>query len=454
MAQLKVNFTIQGELSETTFQLIKVDDNLWIKGISDISGEREFPLDKSSETNILYLKDNNVFEESVEIIEERLIGLSEEYIAALQEGLELDDDVEKRSEKPGYGPDEIYVENKPFSISTIMELINDGDLEIAPNFQRHFVWDKTRQSKLIESILLGLPLPSIYLSQYPDGRLTIVDGLQRITSIQRFMDDKLVLCNMEYFKNCNGKKYSELKGVLPVLQYRRFRQTQIMCFVIDYRSPNALKFDLFRRLNTGGKTLNDQEIRNCLSRPHLQELLMDMVATDEFKRATNNSLKDTRMAAQESALRFIYFYDQYTEDNPIGDYNGEIGDSLDKYVEILNKRQTSELMGYIDIFKKSMQMAYELFGENAFRKIEISNKKKFSINKPLILAFSVLLAHHYDKYKEKVFGGVKLTKELGDLLLSDSKLSKVITTSTTHKASIKYTIETLKENLLDKYLQK
>ncbi|MCQ2195089.1 MAG: DUF262 domain-containing protein [Paludibacteraceae bacterium] len=453
MAQIKVNFTIQGEQSETTFQLIKVDDNLWIKGISDISGEKEFPLYKSSETNILCLKDNNVFVEPVEIIEERLIGLSEEYIAALQEGLELDDDVEKRSEKPGYGPDEIYVENKPFSISTIMELINDGDLEVAPNFQRHFVWDKTRQSKLIESILLGLPLPSIYLSQYPDGRLTIVDGLQRITSIQRFMDDELVLCNMEYFKDCNGKKYSELKGVLPVLQYRRFRQTQIMCFVIDYRSPNALKFDLFRRLNTGGKTLNDQEIRNCLSRPHLQKLLMDMVATDEFKRATNNSLKDTRMAAQESALRFIYFYDQYTEDNPIGDYNGEIGDSLDRYVEVLNKRQENELRIYIDIFKKSMQMAYELFGENTFRKIDINSKKKFSINKPIMLAFTVLLGHHYGKYKEKVFSGVKLTKELGDLLLSDSKLSKMITTSTTHKASIKYTIETLKKNLLDKYLE-
>lgn len=452
MAQLKVNFTIQGEQSETTFQLIKVDETLWIKGISDISGIREFPIDKSSETNIFCLRDNNVFDESDEIIEERLIGLSEDYIAALSEGLELDDDVEKRSEKPGYGPDEIYVENKPFSISTIMELINDGDLEVAPNFQRHFVWDKTRQSKLIESILLGLPLPSIYLSQYPDGRLTIVDGLQRITSIQRFMKDKLTLCNMEYFKNCNGKKYSELKEVLPLLQYRRFRQTQIMCFVIDYRSPNALKFDLFRRLNTGGKTLNDQEIRNCLSRTHVQKLLIDMVATDEFKRATNNSLKDTRMAAQESALRFIYFYDQYTEENPIGEYNGEIGDTLDKYVEVLNRLKENELKKYIGVFQRSMQMSFDLFGENTFRKIDINSKKKYSINKPLMLAFSVLLAHHYDKYKEKVSSGVTLKKELCDLLLNDLKLSKMITTSTTHKASIRYTFDTLKKDLLDRHL--
>ena len=452
MAQLEINFTIKGEPSETIFKLIKKDEGLWLKGISDISDVKEVPVELDPETNTFILKDNNVFEESDEIKEERLLGLSEEYIAAKNEGFELDDDVEKRSEKPGYGPDEIYVENKPFSISTIMELIKDGDLEVAPNFQRHFVWDKTRQSKLIESILLGLPLPSIYLSQYPDGRLTIVDGLQRITSIQRFMEDKLLLCNMEYFKDCNGKKYSELKGVLPVLQYRKFRQTQIMCFVIDYRSPNALKFDLFRRLNTGGTTLNDQEIRNCLSRPHLQNLLVEMVATEEFKKATNKSLKDTRMAAQESALRFIYFYDQYTPDNPIGEYNGEIGDSLDRYVEVLNRLSENELKKYVDIFRRSMQMAYDLFGDNTFRKIDVNGKKKNSINKPLMLAFSVLLAHHYDKYKKKVSSGVKLKKEFGDLLLSDLNLTKMITTSTTHKASIKYTFEALKNNLLDKYL--
>ena len=453
MAQLEVNFTIKGEPSETTFKLVKKDDGFCLKGFSDLSGVVEYPLKTDSEKKVFTIRNSNVFEEPDEIRDERLLGLSEEYIAALSEGIELDDDVEKRTEKPGYGPDEIYVENKPFSISTIMELIKDGDLEVSPSFQRHFVWDRTRQSKLIESILLGLPLPSIYLSQYSDGRLTIVDGLQRITTIQRFMNDELVLCNMEYFKNCNGKKYSELKGILPILQYRRFRQTQIMCFVIDYRSPNALKFDLFRRLNTGGKTLNDQEIRNCLSRPPLQALLRDMVASVEFKKATNNSVKDTRMAAQESALRFIYFYGQYSEENPIGEYKGELRDSLDRYVETLNNLPQNELEKYKVIFQKSMQMAYDLFGKYSFRKPNHKNKKN-SINKSLMLALSVLLAHHYDDYKEKVSEGVNLTNELGELLENDTELLKKITTSTTHKANLLYTFERLKKDLLDKYLIK
>ncbi len=452
MAQLKVNFTLKGEIGETTFTLIKNEEGFRLKGFSKISGEKEILVKKDDGDNVFILTDKTVFQENDDVIEERLLGLTEEFIAAVSEGLELDDDVQEDEKKPGYGPDDIYVENKPFSISTIMELIKDGDLEVTPNFQRHFVWDKTRQSKLIESILLGLPLPSIYLSQYPDGRLTIVDGLQRITTIRRFMEDKLVLCNLEYFTECNDKTYSELKAVLPLLQYRRFRQTQIMCFVIDYRSPNALKFDLFRRLNTGGKTLNDQEIRNCLSRPALQKLLMDMVATDEFKKATNRSLKDTRMAAQESALRFIYFYNQYSDVNPIGSYNGEMRDVLDDYVEILNRQSKEELKPYIDIFKNSMQMAYDLFGESTFRKIDIHGKKKYSINRPLMLAVSVLLARHYDDYKDKVSEGATLTTELGRLLAKNIKLTKMITTSTTHKASINYTFDTLKKELFDKYL--
>ena len=452
MARLDVRFTIKGEISETALKLINDAEGIKLKGFSEISGSVTFPVILDSETQNLSLQDNSVFEEDDDVIHERLIELSESLLSIMSEGLELDDDVPARVDKPRYKADEIYVENKPFSISTIMELINDDDLEISPSFQRRFVWDKTRQSKLIESILLGLPLPSIYLSQYSDGKLTIVDGLQRITTIKRFMENKLILCNMEYFKECNGKTYSQLKEVLPLLQYRRIRQTQIMSFVIDYRSPTALKFDLFRRLNTGGKTLNEQEIRNCLSRPHVQKLLIEMIETNEFALATCRSLKDIRMAAQESALRFMYFYDRYSVDTPVGDYDGLMSSALDTYVEYLNGKSVGELDIYKDLFRRSLQMSYDLFGEQAFRKIDLSSTKKYALNKSLMLAITVLLARHYDKYKEKVSQGMTLITELANLLVTDQKLTKMITTSTTHKASIQYTMETLKIDLFDKYL--
>ena len=293
-----------------------------------------------------------MFEETQEVIDERLLGLSGEWMDEQEQGFESDSSDEDISQ-PGYGPDDIFVENKPFSLKQINDLIDEGDIELSPDFQRNFIWDNTRQSRLIESIFLGLPLPSIYLSQYVDGRLTIVDGLQRIMTIRRFLRNELRLNNLEYITECNGKTAEQLKEVFSPLRLRRFGQTQIMCFVIDYRSPNKLKFDLFRRLNTGGKPLNNQEIRNCLSRPELRQTLKDMVNTEAFKIATDNSVKDSRMEAQEAALRFLCFYQNFNDNDPVDFYNGNMEDTLDNAVETLNNY--SGLKAFIPIYEQALK---------------------------------------------------------------------------------------------------
>ena len=329
-------------------------------------------------------------------------------------------------------------------------MIEVGDIEIAPRFQRNFVWDKTRQSRLIESIFLGLPLPAIYLSEYDDGRMTIVDGLQRISTIRDFMSNKLRLCNMEYFDFFNGKTFDELN--LPGLQLRRFHRTQITCFKIDYRSPNQLKYDLFRRLNTGGKALNDQEIRNCLSRSNVQDTLYNMISSQEFKSATCGSIKDTRMAAQESALRFICFYNLYSSNSGLSGYDGNMSSTLDSCVEELNNVPMQELDKYVTLFKNSMKQAYSLFGEYAFRKVNTNYDKtrKSSINKSLMVAVSVLLAVH-SEYSEQT-AGKNLTPELAKLLVEDSDLSIALSWNTSSKKSISYVFECLKNKLFDKFL--
>ena len=290
---LYIRLTYKGEPEETAFQLSE-EKGGGVCLIPVTGGKSSIPLKQDNgELNIL---DKSLFEEEEEVVNERLQGLAEAYLAAKSQGFEVTSE-EVGMEEPmrgGYNLDDIYVENKSFSIRQLIELIEDGDLDLAPNFQRHFIWDRTRQSLLIESILLGLPLPSIYLSQYEDGMLTVVDGLQRIHTIKNFMEDKLRLCNLEYLKECNEKRFSEIKKVLPPLRLRRFGQTQLMCFVIDYRSPSRLKYDLFRRLNTGGKPLNAQEIRNCLSKPIVQNALLEMSGSEEFKQATNGTVKDTQ----------------------------------------------------------------------------------------------------------------------------------------------------------------
>ena len=264
------------------------------------------------------------------------------------------------------------------------------------------------------------------------------------------MKNELQLINLEYLKNCEGKKFKELKDVLSPLRLRRFGQTQLMCFVIDYRSPSKLKYDLFRRLNTGGKPLNNQEIRNCLSRPHLQEALREMTTSDEFRLATNYSLKDTRMADQEAALRFICFYRKYSQDNPCGDYNGLMDETLDACVDELNREKN--LDEYQTIYKKSLMMAYQLFEHYAFRKVGLNyiDESRYPINKLLMMCVTVLLAKFHEQFK--IGSTTTLTAKFAELLNKDDQLFNMLTWGTNGKANINYVFRTLKNELFDENL--
>lgn len=453
--KMEVRFTTKGSQEETVFYpLVDRDGKVSLHSESAQEVYKSIPLIVNEDTKIFKLnnEDYGKFEETREVIDERLLGLSEEWMEVGESGFDAEGELNERQAKPGYSPDQIFVENKPFSLKQLIDLIDNGDIELNPSFQRNFVWDNTRQSRLIESILLGLPLPSIYLSQYDDGILTVVDGLQRLTTIHNFVKNRLRLSNLEYLAECNEKTYSQLSEAISPLRFRRFNQTQIMCFVIDYRSPNNLRFDLFRRLNTGGKPLNSQEIRNCLSRPPLQEALKYMVASDEFKRATNKSVKDTRMDAQESALRFIYFYDQYNENNVLGDYSGYLDRALDEYVEYLNRK--TDFRNYISVYFQSLRDAFTLFGVYAFRKVHsnYANTHKGHVNKLLMTATCVLLAKHRDLYKEGIEQNKDLTPELASLIDEDSSFFNALSWSTSSKSNIEYVFKTLKEKLFDKYL--
>lgn len=444
---LFIRLTYKGEQEETTLQLSEDTDGKLLL-VSATDGKEPVCVYKNSNGG-LSIKDLARFEEDEEIIADKLLGLSEAYLEAKSQGMELTSDGGEETTKAklgGYDPDSIYVENKPFSIRQLMDLIEQGDLDLAPNFQRHFVWDRTRQSLLIESILLGLPLPAIYLSQYSDGILTVVDGLQRIHTIRNFVNNKLRLCNLEYLTDCNGKTFEEIKTVLSPLRIRKFGQTQLMCFVIDYRSPSELKYDLFRRLNTGGKPLNRQEIRNCLSKPSVQKALYKMSSSEAFLVATDRTVKDKRMQAQEAALRYLYFRTLYTHDNPVGNYNGYMDSSLDRFIDELNEKRDFD--EDIARYEEAMRSAFYLFGKQAFRKIGRDDKRRLSINKLLMLCISVLLSFHT---YEEVTGRMEresLIEPIRALIENNKEFYKAITYGTNSKWNIETAMVVLRDELL------
>ena len=170
---------------------------------------------------------------------------------------EQEPDLEPDEETPStdlptkpWDPRLIRITTKNFTIREIYTQIIERDLDLAPDFQRSFVWKKRQQIRLLESILLGIPLPAFYFNQDKSGAHQVIDGVQRLTTVKLFMSDRLILDegDLEYLKPLKGLCYSTLD---PATR-RRFAGTQIVAHVIEPQTPDDVKYDIFNRVNTGG----------------------------------------------------------------------------------------------------------------------------------------------------------------------------------------------------------
>lgn len=301
------------------------------------------------------------------------------------------DSVEGEITNP-YNPKLIRVDTKAFSVKQVKQMLDDGDIDLAPDFQRGFVWtDVARKSRLIESLLLRIPLPAFYLAQDDEGRFQVVDGVQRLTVIKSYMNNEFKLKNLEYLKDCEGKWYKNKKASdnqnLDAVYTRRIEQTQIFINIIDPQTPDKVKFDIFKRINTGGKALNRQEIRNCLANSKTRELIHSLSKSEEFVQATRGSVSHTRMADEELILRFISFYLIDNNKSSIKEYKGGMDSLLDETVNILNRLEIEIFIKIRKKFLVSMENAYNLFGNKAFRKTD-------NINKALFLGISRVLCEY------------------------------------------------------------
>ena len=350
----------------------------------DFQLEIETKEEKGSIEIVKIRKGKNIVSTEKEI-EELFINIWHEkvYSQRIEEmdGIESEDDGSPAAimDKDPYDPKQIRVDTRPFSIHQINEMMQEGDIDLSPDFQREFVWqDITRKSRLIESLLLRIPLPVFYLAQDEEGRFKVVDGVQRLTVIRDFLANKFRLKNLEYLKECEGKWYkSSGKDGLDHIYTRRIDQTQLFFNIIDPQTPERVKYDIFKRINTGGKTLNAQEIRNCLEKPNVRAFIKRLAHSDEFLNATRHSISSTRMADNEIVLRFIAFYIQDHDLLGQKEYRGGMDAYLDCTVELLGKADDSTLRQIEHAFIRAMENAYTLFGQRAFRKANYINKALF-----------------------------------------------------------------------------
>lgn len=173
-----------------------------------------------------------------------------------------------------------------------------------PLFQRRYVWTDTLASRLIESILLNVPIPPCYLSQNDDFELDVIDGQQRLFSIYRFLDNQFALSDLEVLTDLNTSRFHEIP---PNLQ-RKLKTHTLRCILITNESHPEIKFDVFERLNTNTVPLNAQELRNCVYRGALNSLLQEIVAYPPWLQILNKKQPDRRMRDEELALRFFAFW--------------------------------------------------------------------------------------------------------------------------------------------------
>jgi hypothetical protein len=290
-----------------------------------------------------------------------------------------------------FDPDQIDVTTKTMTIDLILSRVESGAIDLQPDFQRRWgIWSSARQSRLIESLLLRIPLPTFYAAEDENENWEIVDGIQRLSTIARFIRPELLdvggfaLERLEYLHEFEGRGYDGLTSRLQ----RRLRETELVVHLIRHGTPVDVKFNIFARINTGGMALTAQELRHAIIPGPARAILADWAQSEAFKQATSYSVKDTRMDDRELVLRFVAFVLTPFEEYIDKDLDGFLASAMKK----LNTLGQQDLESIHSLFIRAMSAASELFGNDAFRKRYSVDSYRSLVNKALFEALSVSLA--------------------------------------------------------------
>ena len=293
------------------------------------------------------------------------------------------DDPGIKIERP-FDPEKIKVRTTNIVVELLVSRLMHDEIDLEPDFQRSFVWDKKRRCRLIESLLLRIPIPVFYVAADENENWSVVDGVQRMSTIYKFVRGEFPLSQLEYLLQLDGLKYS----ALPRSMQRRIGETQLVVNIIEPGTPEDVMFNIFRRINTGGMTLNGQEIRNALHRGPVRQYLKKLAESEEFLDATVRSIKKNRMADRECVLRFLAFYVDRREDYD----SSKLDNYLNRTMTKINEMTPEQRDAISEDFIKAMVAAFLIFDKNAFRKRYNRNDPRRPVSKALFEAWSVRLA--------------------------------------------------------------
>ncbi len=343
-----------------------------------------------------------------------------------EHNLDEEDDIEIQGdidEKEVY-PATINVSKDDSSVYELKRQFDKSRIELSPNYQRGNVWNSKQRSELIESILMGIPLPIMYFFQNASGIKQVVDGKQRLTALFDYIDNKFSLSDLNIMSELKGKKFKDLTG----LQQGKIEDYKVSINVIKPPTPDRIKFDIFDRVNRGGTRLNNQEMRNAIYQGEATKLLERLKDYKYFKKATDNSIRSKVMKDRHMILRFIAFYlwrtnALKTKSGEHIEYKSDIDAFLGKTMDYLNHVSKENIDEIENVFKLAMKNSYTILGSNGFR---ISTYKKSSQKRPVNMALFESLAYlmsfdEVEKEKERIRENIKS-------LFDDEEFDAAITT--------------------------
>lgn len=325
-----------------------------------------------------------------------------------------------------------------YSVGYIVNLIDNNKIYLAPDFQRYAkVWDDKTASLLIESILLNVPIPPIYVSEEDDGKWVIIDGLQRLTSFRRFIHNEFKLRGMEAFPELNKLNYESL----PPKAKSVLNDGALRIILITKESHPEMQYDVFMRLNRGSVKLTEQELRNCLYRGKLNDLIKSLCNNKNLQSILGLSEPHKRMEDAELILRYLAISENYDRNtNSLNDYKSIMKTYLNSFMKNNQNLTDEKIVILREKVENTLEKVFAVFQNNAFRKILEDGAYYKWINKA-IFDFIMLSFERYslDELKAHKSEIVELLKNLPN---EDDNFLHAISSGTSEKNNLNYRLNT------------
>ncbi len=339
--------------------------------------------------------------------------------------------------------DSLVIQSSDLSLETIAQMVDSGAIDVAPSYQRRERWKLKEQAELIESFLLNVPVPPVYLAEDDFGTYSVIDGKQRITAIHRFLRNKISLGTLTKFTEVSDLTFEKLpKQLQNALSIRPY----IRVVTLLKQTDSELKYEVFTRLNSRGQPLLPQEIRNALYRGALNDLLFNLGETpflrEQLKIISEKESAYSEMLDVEMPLRFLMFRQHWLL------FSGDSRRSMDAFMATHRGAKPAQLKLFKSDFLQTIARCKSLWGDTAFRRFANGTfRAQFlaALYDAQMIAAAELSVARVKHLESRTAAVVKATQKL----FSDDAFEEAVRASTNTPSRVKYRIEKVKQMLAD-----